>query len=355
MSDYRRHTNKVTEERLAEVTERSLGFFRRQLKENGQVANYTDLAEYSKLPNALIYGGYPTDANRVLNFMIDTMFDEKTGDFRTRKGLKSWKSAFDEFYIYCNAWIVQSLLMLRRFDIAYKAASFLDRYYNTQLNACTIRYTYGNSPNGQNMHCVFNTAALGLTYLSLGYVDRALKFGDRLLEQIERQPDMDKGIFYQIFDDNGNFKTDENEMKDWVLFCVNGNRVKQSWWSIGYPAAYLGILYRVTKNKKYLDGAECILDFAINKCNDDIRNNAAAHKVMWASSILGEITNKQKYWNLCFDIANHIMLNQDPVTGKTSPVVDQVAEMAFWFPIVSMNMKTAKRKYGKLGVGKSKL
>lgn len=165
---------------------------------------------------------------------------------------------------------------------------------------------------------------------------------------------MDKGIFYQIFDDNGDYYTDEAEMKGWVLFCVNGNRVKQNWWSIGYPAAYLGILYRMTKNKKYLDAAECILDFAITKCNDDIRNNAAAHKVMWASSILGEITNKEKYWNLCFDIANHIMLNQDDVTGKTSPVVDQVAEMAFWFPIISMNIKTAKRKYGKLGVGNNR-
>lgn len=171
---YRRHTQEVTEERLERVTQRSLGFFLRQLKSNGQIANYTDLAEYSKLPNALIYGGYPKEANAVLDFMIDTMMDKENGDFRTRKGFKSWKSAFDEFYIYCNAWIVQSLLMLRKFDVAFKAAKFLDNFYNPQLSACTIRYTYGNSPNGKNYHCVFNTSALGLTYLSLGYVDRAL-------------------------------------------------------------------------------------------------------------------------------------------------------------------------------------
>ena len=173
MSAYRRYTQEVTEERLERVTQRSLGFFLRQLKENGQIANYTDLAEYSKLPNALIYGGYPTQAGQVLDFMIDTMM-QPNGDFKTRKDFKSWKSAFDEFYIYCNAWIVQSLLMLRKFDVAFKAAKFLDNYYNTSLNACTIRYQYGKSPNGKNYHCVFNTSALGLTYLSLGYKDRAL-------------------------------------------------------------------------------------------------------------------------------------------------------------------------------------
>eukprot|EP01084_Bolivina_argentea_P117267 208277_1 len=114
---------------------------------------------------------------------------------------------------------------------------------------------------------------MGLTYLSLGQVDTAKSIGDRLCQQVSKQKDLDKGIFYHLFDDDGNFVTSYNpEMDGWRLFSVNGNRVKQMWWSIGYPAAYLGILYRLTKNNKYLKTAEKILNFAANKCNDDIRN-----------------------------------------------------------------------------------
>eukprot|EP00490_Sorites_sp_Unknown_P022029 CAMPEP_0114658268 /NCGR_PEP_ID=MMETSP0191-20121206/15414_1 /TAXON_ID=126664 /ORGANISM="Sorites sp." /LENGTH=53 /DNA_ID=CAMNT_0001879793 /DNA_START=997 /DNA_END=1158 /DNA_ORIENTATION=+ len=53
------------------------------------------------------------------------------------------------------------------------------------------------------------------------------------------------------------------------------------------------------------------------------------------------------------------MAGQDPITGLTSGIIDQAAEMMFWTPIISMNIKEALGKFGKLGCGtdqiKSKL
>ena len=126
--------------------------------------------------------------------------------------------------------------------------------------------------------------------------------------------------------------------------------MKQPWFSIGYPAAFLAQLYKATNNERYLAGAESLLQYAI-KCNEDLRHNQWAHKTMWASSLVGNLTNKQEYWDLCYDIANTIMNGQDPDTGKTSAILDQTAEMAFWLPIISMNIRQTVRNYGQIGGG----
>ena len=80
---------------------------------------------------------------------------------------------------------------------------------------------------------------------------------------------------------------------------------------------------------------------------------------MWGASVIGTITNEKRCWDLVYDIANTIMNGQDPETGKTSGIIDQTAEMIFWTPIISMNIRETLNKFGKIGVGnrniKSKL
>lgn len=97
-----------------------------------------------------------------------------------------------------------------------------------------------------------------------------------------------------------------------------------------------------------------MLDFAIDKCNYDCRNNQWAHKLMWGASIIGQITNKKRYWNLVYDIAETILTGQDPETGKTSGIFDQTAEMAFWLPIIAVKIRNTKMKYGDIGIGTDK-
>ena len=173
-----------------------------------------------------------------------------------------------------------------------------------------------------------------------------------MVERIESQPGkLEKNsVFYLRFKDDGEWiyeykdKSDPAECPTMNLLRIDSGRVKQSWWAMGYPAAYLAILYRYTKEKKYLDVSERLIQFAA-ECNDDIRNNSFAHKIMWASSILGEITNKKIYWDLCYDLVDTILNQYDLTNGKPHPDINQVAEIAFWLQIVAMNIRSAEKKF----------
>ena len=115
-------------------------------------------------------------------------------------------------------------------------------------------------------------------------------------------------------------------------------------WSLGYPAAFLAHLYARTYDPVYLTTAERILDFASRcaprsatctrihmwvlsvcsrrsaararsvctraiprRCNPDLRSNIVAHKVMWAASLVGNLSGKREHWDLVREISAHII------------------------------------------------
>merc|ERR1711998_670699 len=97
-----------------------------------------------------------------------------------------------------------------------------------------------------------------------------------------------------------------------------------------------------------------------SRCNPDIRNNIVAHKVMWASSLVGNLTGDKLYWDLSRDIAGHIMNVGQVDDGRVlnwgwekgtpygeAQVIDQTGEIAYWFYVVACQMEKAKAS-GKL-------
>merc|ERR1719474_797812 len=101
----------------------------------------------------------------VLDHCIKHFFDWETGDFVTRPGFKSERAPFCVFYSYCNQWLLQAGLKLRRFDFVFKAAAFNDLFFNPKTAASVINGVYDN--NGENINDIFTSAALGTTYLYL--------------------------------------------------------------------------------------------------------------------------------------------------------------------------------------------
>jgi len=343
-------------QRLEVCTERNIQYFIRNIAPNGKVAGYTDLGDYAKLPNSLIMAGYPKEANMVLNYCLDNFFDEESGDFLTAPGLKSAKAPFRVFYPYCNQWLIQAGLKLRRFDFVFKAAAYQDKFYNPITSASVIDKPYSES--GDNINDIFTSAALGTTYLYLNNLERARKVGDMIVKMIAKQPDWkdkSKGYpYYLRFNDNFEYITYvKPEAGVRTIYKVQGDLIRQPFFSIGYPVAFMGLCYQVFGDSKYLETGEELIEYAL-RINKDVRVNQWAHKLMWGTSIIAGITNKQKYWDLVYDIANSIMNNQCPNTGMVSNVLDQSAEIAFWTPIIAMRIRAAKRKFGKIGDGPSR-
>lgn len=189
---------------------------------------------------------------------------------------------------------------------------------------------------------MFISSALGTTYLYLNELDKVRKIADMTVKMISKQPDWkdaSKGYpYYLRFDDDYELvKYVEPQRGVRTIYKVQGDAIRQPFFSIGYPVAFMGLCYQVFADERYLSTAEELLEYAL-RINKDARVNQWSHKLMWGASVIAGINNKAKYWRLVYDIANSIMENQCPHTGMVSNVIDQSAEIAFWTPIIAMNV-----------------
>ena len=98
----------------------------------------------------------------------------------------------------------------------------------------------------------------------------------------------------------------------------------------------------------------------VGRCDDDVRNNIVAHKVMWGASLVGAITGKREHWELVRHIAGHILTAQaecgrvmdwkwergpdgvTPTEYGAAQLIDQTGEIAYWFFVVARQMEKAE-------------
>jgi len=265
---------------------------------------------------------------------------------------------FYDFYAYLNQWWITAGVRLSRFDFVPQSTEYvLKHWYNPKTQAGILQEPL----DGRYENCIFTSAHLGFTMLHVGDA-HAEAVGDTIVKMVAQQPHLDGGNgpfkYYNRFDENFNllqsFAPEDPGVK--LAAIVDGSAADQCWWSLGYPAAFLAHLHMKTGNPSYLATAESILHFA-GRCHTDIRSNIVAHKVMWAASLVGQITGKKQHWDLCRDIAAHIMdvgqvedgrvLNWGWEKGTAygeAQVVDQTGEIAYWFHVVACQMEKAAQE-----------
>ena len=242
-------------QKLERAAEQSIDYFVRLLDmETGQVGTETDLGSYGKLANAFIFNGRIKEANALLDYCIKNFLQEN-GDFKTTPNLKSKSYPFCIFYPYCNEWLLQAGISLRRYDFVFRASKYIDRFYNPELHASTIVNEYNSE--GGNIHGIFNSAALGTTYLYMHNLERAKLIGNTIIKALNKQSsnmnDKSKAVYYLRFDDDFKFiKYIKPEKGKRIIYKINASKVKQPWFAIGYPVAFLGQLYQATGDNKYL-------------------------------------------------------------------------------------------------------
>ena len=135
--------------------------------------------------------------------------------------------------------------------------------------------------DGRYENCIFTSAHLAFSMLHMGDEARARLIGDRIVEMVGKQPALGERMYYNRFNDAGeiltSFAADDKGVK--LAAIIDGNKPGQCWWSLGYPVAFLTHLHHRTGERRYLETAEDILAF-VRTCDDDVRNNIVAHKVI---------------------------------------------------------------------------
>jgi hypothetical protein len=313
---------------LLSTAERTAAHLSAALLADGSFREHMDLASYYKAASIFLASGRTHLAHRLLDFVV-SRFMLESGDFHTPGVGKTSDALLAGYPGYPNGWIAMAAQRLGRFDISYRAWRHLRRFHHPMLGGSCLEKPYHAGERDQVE--MLMTAHLGLAALYFGEVSMAESAGGALLRFVARQPAPDELMLLRM-DQGGELIADFTQEQAFV-HKVLARGQGQGWFFVGYPIAFLGLLYRATGRAEALDGARAYLEFAL-RC-PGLPDEHFAHKVAWGASIVGEITREPRYLALCEAIARQLIANQaeDGLwLPDQAPQVryDQSAEVALW-------------------------
>ena len=300
-----------------------------------------DLACYYKSPYLFQLSGRPREASRLLTY-VRRRFGREDHDFATTAGRKSANAAFDEYWAYPNGWIAMAAQRMGRFDIAYPAFGYLLSFHDPVSGGF---FTNRSRGDGDRVTDVFTTAHLGLAFLYLGDVERAIGAGRYVVRLLALQRDELSSGFLLRLDRTGSLVRDAPEIPA-VFRVVRTGEPNQAYFMIGYPMAFLAKLFMATGDAGFLKAAQEYLDFALT-CGGNLRSFYFSHKVAWGAAVLAAVTGDRQPVELATSIADHLLEIQDGsgawlVDQPMHDSFDQTAEIAIWLLEVSAELGRAR-------------
>jgi hypothetical protein len=232
---------------------------------------------------------------------------------------------------------------LGRFDVAVPTHRYLLNFYNRRQGGFNTSFPYLRKKKDKIVTDTLSTSHGGLMALYFGDMEKARAAGELLLEFYELQDNLSTGFYLRMDWKDRLIKEYPADMA--VFYFVSATESNQAYFFIGYPIAYLGLLYRATGDERYQVGANKYLDWALSTTGN-IRSFFYAHKVGWAASICANNTGNQAYAQLARDIADHLVSIQQsngqflPELG-TFGSLDQTSEIALWLRYIHAELASS--------------
>jgi hypothetical protein len=263
---------------LRAAAERGIAWILAQQREDGSLCDVSaGIGGYYKVPYALSLAGRHREALRLADWIARHHFTP-AGDFRApeRKALEPFHESWP---VYANAWLVQGLHRLGRWDLSLVGARFL---LGLQVPAGGF-YALEGETRVLEPVC---TAWGGMAALTTGHLDAACRAGDLLVRMVEAQPDA--GRFYARMDAEGRLITDVPAGAE-LRYYVDAGRRQQIYYNPGIALVLLAQLYRATGEKRYLDASQALFAFC-ERCADDVYRFPPSGKLGAGCALLFAIT-----------------------------------------------------------------
>ncbi|HVY53187.1 MAG TPA: hypothetical protein VHA13_01560, partial [Gammaproteobacteria bacterium] len=260
-------------QQLSASADLAVNFLESKMQEDGSYGDeLTDIACYFKSPLMFLSAGRPDAAKRCLSYIVKHFFYPDS-DFKTLGNIKSINPAYNEYWSYVNGWIIRAFNQLGMRELS----SWATKYFN-QFNVGQGIFLTQNLDITPRMTDVLTVAHHGLVNLENNEFETAFLAGSFLCEAFKKQPDLCAG-FYLRFDLSGQpLKHCNYDQKPY--YFVNAIEPNQLHFMIGYPAAFLAILYKNTNNLDFLNAAKGYLDFSLS-CHESVYTSKFSHKLAW--------------------------------------------------------------------------
>jgi hypothetical protein len=156
--------------------------------------------------------------------------------------------------------------------------------------------------------------------------------------------------FYTTLDAEGRLITEfEPEMTEWRV--VQTGELKQRWFAVGLPFAFVLLLSEATGEKRFSRLADEL--FAFQSRGADPWDVPSSGKAGWGCSMLYRKTGEVRYWEIALRVARQIMGYQTPAgyfllgatpAGASDPstfapfIYDVTAEFVLWLTLIANNV-----------------
>lgn len=316
-------------EQLKRASARGRQFLLKRLCADGSYGvEIDDIAAYYKSPTLYLRAGLAEEADRVLS-RIKQQYLTPGGSFAPTSD-----PALSQYGSYIGGWIAMGAQRAGRFDIARPASAYLDSFYKEGH--------FSTLAPGDAQSDVLTAAHLGLHALYTGQESKARAAGKVLQKALDQS--RESGTFYLRFTADGPVKDYPEDGA--FLFALDSTKPQQGFFMVGYPLAFLCLLYRATAEDSFLETAQHYFDFLFGCQGVDAFH--FSHKVAWGASMLTNLTGEQRPRGLCEQIVSHLLSIQVEDGGwhDGQPEVfrlDQTAEICLWLEEVALELAGATR------------
>ena len=254
------------------------------------------IGSYCKVPYALSLRGRLREATLLADW-VGEHHATPNGDFRAPES--QTQEPFQESSVYENAWLVQAMHRVSRWDLSLPGAEFLMKF---QVPAGGF-YAHENEYRFLEPVC---TAWGGLAALTTGHLESAKRAGDVLARMVFDQPDPRR--FYFRMEIEGQLITDVPAGVA-LRYFVDAGHPEQQYYNPGIALVFLTHLYRATHEERYLKASKEIFNFT-ERCAEDVYRFPASGKLGLGCALLYTITGGAEARRAAVQVAQYLVESQ---------------------------------------------
>ena len=253
---------------------------------NGIYPDTDDIGCYYKSVYSLRINGETKAAVKSFSYVM-RRFMTPEGDFVNSPEVRSGGTYTSTYcQLYPNGWLLRAAMALRWFDVGRLLFDFIFSCRDSQTAG--FRSRVGNQSPIVDSN---STAICVLGCVLAGRHELAIAGGDFLIRMIEAQPDPSKFYIRWMPGEGPITEYSEDKAKYYV---IDASQPAQFYWQAGLPMCVLAQLYGFTGEDRFLGGAIKYHDFLVS-CHSDVTCTPAAGKVSWGSSLLYRLTKDKRY------------------------------------------------------------
>lgn len=310
-------------DRFRKGRDRGCRFLMRQLRPDGGFGSpERGLADYYKVPLALMVSGASAEANRLLDW-IRRHGQGRDGDFGPRL-----PETDGYYYIYYNIWVIIAAHRQGHFDLSQRGMDFVLRFYDEESGGF---YSSPIQRTARVLQDLWVVSGGGQAALYTGRMRESLGVGRWMKRLMGLQPNYPEQL-YSVYSRAGGLQTNF-DLEEEIRFVLNASAERDEYFfHPGIAAGFLANLYKATGQGEWLRLAKDYLRLA-EIASDFNYRSLRAGKVAWAASNLYTLTGERKYAEMATRVGDNLLASQAEdgcwKFGQMSSN-DATAEMVVW-------------------------